>query len=228
MPVQTPLPTKYLKNNETDSAQYRELNGNSWSFHCQSIAVDFLEQRLIAEPFKRRRGFVYFATDGDLIKIGHSITPKQRIASQRSPSGKRLKHLAHFPGFMDEEHSLHRLFQAHATPAIEWFTPNPQIDALVAALQTHRAPLFKYRISITDVVLGRHIAILEMPHMTKELYIPAEGEEFSRWADRECPNWPTDLMVKSAHAAAALKQQYGTDPAHVDRFAEAYRQWAGI
>ena len=38
MPVQTPLPTKYLINNETDSAQYRELNGNSGSFHCRNIA----------------------------------------------------------------------------------------------------------------------------------------------------------------------------------------------
>lgn len=39
MPVQTPLPSKCLINNETDSSQYRELNGNSGSFHCRNIAA---------------------------------------------------------------------------------------------------------------------------------------------------------------------------------------------
>ena len=39
MPVQTPLPTNYLKNNETDSPKDREQSGNSEPFHCRNIAT---------------------------------------------------------------------------------------------------------------------------------------------------------------------------------------------
>lgn len=225
MPVQTPLPPNYLKNNETDSPLEREQSGNKWSFLSQIIAAGF---RPIVPPKSRRAGFVYFATDGELVKIGHSLWPKKRVAHLRSPAGKRLEMIANFRGFMDEEHSLHRLFAAHLACLDEWFHPCPEIENFIALLERYRAPLTKGRITITDVVFGRHIDILEIPPMTKEIHIPKESAEFERWAGSQCPIWPAELQAKAAHALYALKKQYGTDPADIDRFADAYRQWSGI
>jgi len=56
LPVQTPLPTKYLKNNETDSPKDREQSGNSEPFHCRTIATGKAGPFITDEELRARYG----------------------------------------------------------------------------------------------------------------------------------------------------------------------------
>lgn len=222
MPVQTPLPSKPLKSIDSETAQYRELNGNSGLYLSQIIAIG-LHGRVALRG--DRDGFVYFATDGVLVKIGYSLSPPVRLKGLRSPNRLPMRMIAYFPGSFAEEASVHIALASKLAHGDEWFTPCPEIDRLIAALKPHRTALAHGRITIADVLLGRHTSILEKIQMN--VSIPTEMNEFSRWADRECPNWPAELQVRASHALSAMRRQYGSDPADIEKFEAAYRKWAG-
>ena len=76
MPVQTPLPTKYLKNNDTDSPLDREHSGNSEAYHCRAIAAG------------------KFITDDELRAAGVSeidIDRLNRNPATQKPDGKNAR-----------------------------------------------------------------------------------------------------------------------------------------
>jgi hypothetical protein len=80
--------------------------------------------------------FVYFArrdTD-DAIKIGFSRDVRRRMRSIRALLKVRVVALAYMPGTMMDEREFHRRFAVHRLDG-EWFSPAPEILALVAAVQ---------------------------------------------------------------------------------------------
>lgn len=60
--------------------------------------------------------------DFTMIKIGHSVNPRQRISHQRAGQPHGLTLLATLPGGKDEERRLHHRFAMHRVPGTrEWF-----------------------------------------------------------------------------------------------------------
>lgn len=105
-------------------------------------------------PVKRRRGHVYFMTDGDFIKIGHSIGPLA-CNKPKSTNGKPVQLIDWFPGYMDEEHNLHRYF-APLNIKGELFKRDQSLLAFIDELREYRYDLWRLDVSINDVIFGRH------------------------------------------------------------------------
>lgn len=76
---------------------------------------------LFDAPTKAPTGFVYVGTDGNNLKIGYSTSPTRR--------GGELKitMLWTFPGTVEDERRLHRLWARHRINSSEWFRPDPAI-----------------------------------------------------------------------------------------------------
>lgn len=119
-------------------------------------------------PLRRRAGHVYFVTDGVEIKIGFSKGPLVRMGRiKKKRPGPPLKMIAHFPGFMDEEHNLHRFFddlRVGANANDEWFRADSRITDLIAELERVRRYFWFRVIQINDVLLGQHTQRIEKWH----------------------------------------------------------------
>lgn len=186
--------------------------------------------RPVGLSVNRRRGFVYFATDGVLIKIGHSVGPTGRVCQLRSPTkAGPVRLIDFFPGYMDEEHNVHRIFPDLLAHKAEWFRRDSRILDFIALLDAHRAPLSARRISINDVIFGRHIKILEMPVMEQpKPNIPNNAAEFERWANNHCRVWDGPMQEKAYYAIEALKGLKHAKSDAIAVFTEAYHQWSGL
>lgn len=66
------------------------------------------------------QGYVYFIQDDDLIKIGYSASPNQRLRTLQASHSQTLSLVAFFPALPEQESELHRRFQALRV-AGEWF-----------------------------------------------------------------------------------------------------------
>lgn len=66
-------------------------------------------------------GFVYVGTDGHKLKIGWSASPRRRGGELK------LTMLWTFPGTVEDERRLHRLWMRHRINSSEWFQPDPAI-----------------------------------------------------------------------------------------------------
>lgn len=75
---------------------------------------------------------VYFiqAVDGGPIKIGSSGNPDMRLSDLQVANPKVLRILATMPGGTPQEWALHEQFKKYRVQG-EWFTPAPEIMALI-------------------------------------------------------------------------------------------------
>jgi hypothetical protein len=79
-----------------------------------------------ARPHSR----VYFISDGDAIKIGHSIGTKGRLAGLQTANPKRLRLMGEIPGTCHDERALHKRF-AHLRLTGEWFQATRQLVSYI-------------------------------------------------------------------------------------------------
>ena len=77
-----------------------------------------------------RRAWVYAIgpLDGDVIKIGSTVSPWERLQTLQTSHPERLAVFALMPGGVREERALHREFAEHRVRASgEWFRLAPQV-----------------------------------------------------------------------------------------------------
>jgi hypothetical protein len=91
------------------------------------------KQRRVKRKASDVKGFVYYAQDGELVKIGFSATPWARVGEMRTASpGIRLVGLEH--GTMATEAERQKQF-AHCHHEREWFTLTEELAQFVEALE---------------------------------------------------------------------------------------------
>lgn len=168
-------------------------------------------------PRNRRSGFVYFAFDGELIKIGHSRGPLHRVKHLRSPVKGRVKLIDYFAGYMDEEHYLHHKFAEHLAHQKEWFRDAPAIRQLIAELSNCNALILSGHTTIRDVADGK------APRLTPIKNIPREADRFHGWAEKETRFCPGSIQALAYRAWWGLKD--GNHKPFTE-FAKAYGAWA--
>ena len=100
-------------------------------------------------------GFVYFITDGVAVKIGFAVSPEHRRRDLQTSHYKPLSIIAAFAADRREEGVLHRHFHALRQSG-EWFRLDPRIDDFIAEARLHESKIRERRITLTDVVNGRH------------------------------------------------------------------------
>jgi hypothetical protein len=72
------------------------------------------------------KGYTYFVRDGDSIKIGSSMRPKERISSMQTSHFRVLETLAVVPMEVADEYETHQRFE-HLRVRGEWFRAAPEL-----------------------------------------------------------------------------------------------------
>lgn len=103
----------------------------------------------------RDRGFVYFITDGQAIKIGFSRYPDGRQSDLQVAHYLPLRQIAQFFGAWSDEAFLHRKFQ-HLRIRGEWFRPETELIEFIAALERDRRWFDTRQVTIAGYVQGKH------------------------------------------------------------------------
>lgn len=89
-------------------------------------------------PFSAQttKGYIYFATDGELIKIGWTRhwPPSERIKRQQTGNGRPLWMLGCIPGSQASERKYQQRFVRHRVRG-EWFQVHPQLEEFIRATQ---------------------------------------------------------------------------------------------
>lgn len=75
---------------------------------------------------RRKRCYVYFIKNGNVVKIGRSEAPYKRMKDMEVANHANLEMLALVDGGLKREKSLHKRFQKHHIRG-EWFTLDPAI-----------------------------------------------------------------------------------------------------
>lgn len=98
---------------------------------CAS-SLDPAMRHAALDYMRRYRGYVYFVQAGTVgpIKIGTSVSVKDRVASIQVHCPERLFVLGVIRGGIIIEQAMHRRFAAHRLHH-EWFEPNPHIFAFL-------------------------------------------------------------------------------------------------
>jgi hypothetical protein len=80
------------------------------------------------------KGFIYFATDGEFVKIGwtRQWPPSDRLRKQQTGNGRPLWILGCIPGSQHAERGYHKRFATHRVKG-EWFRMNPQLEQFIRA-----------------------------------------------------------------------------------------------
>ena len=80
----------------------------------------FLMASLFPCRARQRDGYVYFAKNGSLVKIGYSTMPAVRVKALPKIQGKSAKLIHWIKGELKDEKALHQKF-AHLRRDGEWF-----------------------------------------------------------------------------------------------------------
>lgn len=93
-------------------------------------------QPMLPFPGANKQGYIYFATDGELVKIGWTghWPPSDRIKRQQTGNGRPLWMLGCIPGSQRHEKKYHQRFARHRVRG-EWFQVNPQLEEFIRATQ---------------------------------------------------------------------------------------------
>lgn len=139
--------------------------------------------------------WIYFIQDGDRIKIGHSINPKERINSLSLTVGRPLKILGIMPEVLPvSEYAVHQKFKDYCIQT-EWFEAHPEIFSFI---KTNTKPLDEYTHEISKLYSRHKRRKLREKANTKKIfdkYVSEKNldealkfkEEFYEWRkDREC------------------------------------------
>ncbi len=84
------------------------------------------------------KGFTYFVRDGDMIKIGSSMRPEDRISGLQTASARALEVLAIVSMEVADEFETHQLF-AHLRVRGEWFRAESELLSYISTLKTEPA-----------------------------------------------------------------------------------------
>lgn len=95
-------------------------------YFCAKAVPDYP----LKHDYDKRPGFVYFASDGEVVKIGYSGAPKQRLVKLQSDHPKPLEILLLIPGTHKLERDTHARFSADRREG-EWFTFSPKIQSFI-------------------------------------------------------------------------------------------------
>jgi hypothetical protein len=81
-----------------------------------------------------KKGYIYFATDGDFVKIGWTgiWPPSERIKKQQTGNGRPIWILGCIPGSQNAERGYHRRFARHRVRG-EWFRLTPDLEQFIRA-----------------------------------------------------------------------------------------------
>lgn len=80
--------------------------------------------------YDKRPGFVYFASDGEVVKIGYSGAPKQRLVNLQADHPRPLTIVLKIPGTFKTERDMKARFSALRIKG-EWFTLAPKLQAFI-------------------------------------------------------------------------------------------------
>jgi hypothetical protein len=80
------------------------------------------------------KGYIYFATDGEFVKIGWTgiWPPTARVAKQQTGNGRPLWILGCIPGTQRAERGYHKRFARHRVRG-EWFRLTPDLEQFIRA-----------------------------------------------------------------------------------------------
>jgi hypothetical protein len=109
---------------ETDLADSCELEANVEGTCDENGAK--LTQRCSPTVHGMSKGFTYFVREGDMIKIGSSIRPEDRISSLQTGTPRSLETLAIVSQDIADEFATHQLF-AHLRVRGEWFRADQEL-----------------------------------------------------------------------------------------------------
>lgn len=106
-----------------------------------------------------RCGFVYFMSDGELVKIGWSVSPEHRRKDIRHERKKEITLIAWFRAVRSDESCLHERHR-HLRVEGEWFRPSAEIEETISILRaTHTAGR-----SVQDTLIEHHNAKNRIRH----------------------------------------------------------------
>lgn len=83
--------------------------------------------------------YIYFISDGDLVKIGRAVNVTKRLRAMQTSTVKPLTVLAAFLGHVSLEREIHRKF-ATARVRGEWFTLTKDLRSFIARRQRGADP----------------------------------------------------------------------------------------
>ena len=83
-------------------------------------------------------GYTYFVGRGDLIKIGHSAVPRDRMTALQCGFPEPLEILAIIPNAIIDEPTAHKRF-AHLRMSGEWFRAAPELMEFIAEIRAEAA-----------------------------------------------------------------------------------------
>ena len=93
-------------------------------------AIAALPDANIPHRDESRSGFVYFVSDGELIKIGRAVCVRARLHKLRAGSPRPLRLIHYVPGGLATERRMHRKFRALREHG-EWFRGEAQLLAFI-------------------------------------------------------------------------------------------------
>lgn len=86
-------------------------------------------------PVSQRIGHVYFASDGEVIKIGFATYVARRVGNLRSRTGRNLKLLLAVPGWEADERAIHSRIFWLTSHGKEWYRPEPPLLEFIERLR---------------------------------------------------------------------------------------------
>lgn len=89
-------------------------------------------------------GRIYFATDGQAIKIGYSGAPKERLRDLQTAHHQTLKLLGTVPATPDDELAVQKKF-GHLHVRGEWFRSDPELLTYIEEVSQFGFMLAKIR-----------------------------------------------------------------------------------
>lgn len=84
-----------------------------------------------------REGWIYFAHDGNAIKIGFSFSPESRIKEMQTANSREIEMLWKMRGNLLQEQELHRRFWASRIQG-EWFYDDGEIRKFIESLKPQK------------------------------------------------------------------------------------------
>jgi Meiotically Up-regulated Gene 113 (MUG113) protein len=94
------------------------------------------------DSFHSRAGwcYIYFISNGELVKIGRAIDVLKRLQSMQTSSAEPLTVLATFIGNVELEHLIHRRFASDRLKG-EWFNATPDLMRFIKRRQAGIDPM---------------------------------------------------------------------------------------
>ena len=153
--------------------------------------------------FKRRQKYVYFAVAGDMVKIGCSALPEQRLTQIAEWIPYKITLAATMDGGFAAEAALHRMF-ADEWSHLEWFHGSQRLMAFIARVA---AGLPVEIVGKDHKNARRYSGLREKKNLSRRVHRAEEIAHDIKW-------YPALRVKRPAEVHAALESYQG---AHIER-----------